>query len=347
MWKTAILSGLVLFGITSTCGQTPQELHGFFRNQIGLSEEQIAMVERGKAVAKVINSKLPGEVIVFGAVFVDANPAAYVNLALDVERLRRSPSYLNVRRFSSPPTTSDLDGFSLEPDDIKSLKHCRPGKCAVQLPAEAMHNLLQTLNWSAPDLDAQVNQRMRHIALDIVRRYQAEGNRVLGSYHDTEHPFEIDGQLRALVGRSEELPVYLPQLSHYLLDYPNAVPASAQSVLYWERVSFGLKPTLRLNHAIAYQPTGPLSGAQVVVVKQLFASHYFQLALDLTACVPDSARRGFYLITLKGSSQQGLTGWKGALLRLIVVSRTRSAQEKVLVNIKQVLEETQQAARTH
>lgn len=344
MWKAASVAGLILCGMLPVFGQTPQELRAFFRTQIGLSEEQIAMIDRGKAVAKVLNSKSAGEIIVFGAVFVDADPASYVGLALNVERLRRSPSYLNVRRFSSPPASSDLDGFSLEPDDIRNLKHCRPGKCAVQLPAEAMHHLQQTLNWSAPDLDAQVNQRMRSIALDMVRRYQAEGNRVLGSYHDTEHPYEIDSQLRALVGRSEELPFYLPQLGHYLLDYPSAMPASAQSVLYWERVSFGLKPTLRLNHAIAYQPTGPMNGAQVVVVKQLFASHYFQLALDLTACVPDSARRGFYLITLKGSEQQGLTGWKGALLRLIVVSRTRSAQEKILVNIKQVLEDTRPAA---
>ncbi|MGJ5818101.1 hypothetical protein [Paludibaculum fermentans] len=345
MWKAAALAGLILSGIISINGQTTSELHGFFRNQMGLTEDQIAMVDRGKAVAKLINSKAPGEVIIFGAVFVDAPPADYVQLALDVERLRRSPSYLAVRRFSSPPAASDLDGFSLEPDDIRNLKLCRPGKCGVQLPADAMHHLQQSLNWSAPDIEAQVNERMRGVALDIVRRYQTDGNRVIGNYHDTEHPFDLDSQLRALLGRSEALPHYLPQLSRFLLDYPNAVPANAQSVLYWERVSFGLKPTLRLNHAIAYQPTGPMNGAQVVVVKQLFASHYFQLALDVTACVPDNVRRGFYLITLKGSAQQGLTGWKGALLRLIVVSRTRSAQEKILLNIKQVLEEKQQAAR--
>ncbi|QOY86436.1 hypothetical protein [Paludibaculum fermentans] len=347
MSSAAVLAGLMLVGITTVHGQTALEMHRFFRNQIGLSEDQIASIDRGKAVAKVIPSRTPAEVIVFGAVFVEAPPESYVRYAFDVERLLRSPSYLGVRRFSSPPATSDLEGFSLEPDDIRSLKFCRPGKCAIQLQADVMHELQRSLDWAAPNLDAQVNERMRRAMLEVVRRYQAEGNRVLGSYHDTEHPFDFDSQLRSLVGRSEALPVYLPHLSHYLLDYPGSMPASAQSMLHWERVSFGLKPTLRLNHTIAYQPGGVMSGAQIVVVKQLFASHYFQLALDLTACVPDSGHKGFYLITLKGSSQQGLTGWKGALLRLIVVSRTRSAEEKILVNIKQVLEEKQQAARVN
>lgn len=78
------------------------------------------------------------------------------------------------------------------------------------------------------------------------------------------------------------------------------------------------------------------------MVKQLYASHYFQLALDLTACVPergDDGSKGFYLVSLKGSTQQGLTGFKGSILRHIIVSRTRSAQEKVLIGIKQALEQ--------
>ncbi|WP_321475074.1 hypothetical protein [uncultured Paludibaculum sp.] len=344
MIKAMVLVGLISLGSFPVSGQPTPELRGFFRDQIGLSDDQIATITQGKAVAKILPSKVPAELIVFGAVFVDAPPEAYVRLAFDVNHLRQSPSYLNVRQLSSPPSASDLDGFSLEPDDIRSLRNCRPGKCSVQLQADAMRELQTSLDWSGPDVNAQVNDRLRRMMLDVVRRYQANGNRGLGSYHDLEHPFDVDKQLQSLLGRSQVQAAYLPQLNRYLLDYPNATPENARSMLYWERVSFGLKPTLRLNHAMSYQSVGPRGAAQVVVVKQLFASHYFQLALDLTACVPDSSRGGFYLITLKGSTQQGLTGWKGALLRLIVTSRTRSAEEKVLINIKKVLEGNQQLA---
>ena len=47
-----------------------------------------------------------------------------------------------------------------------------------------------------------------------------------------------------------------------------------------------------------------------------------------------SGRRGFYLITLKGSEQEGLTGMKGSVLRKIVVDKTRSSLENALASIK-------------
>lgn len=340
--KPGISAGLIIFVATLCPGQTAPEPHHFFQTEMGLSDEQIATISRGKPVVKVLPSKNPGEIIVFGAVFVEAAPEAYPKLAFDMDRLRRSPSYLGVRRFSDPPVASDLEGFSLEPEDVRNLKSCRPGNCGVQLPADAMQEIQRTTNWSGPDHEAQVNEGVRRMALSVVKRYQADGNRVLGSYHDREHPFDVDTQLRSLLARSQALTVYLPELNRYLLEYPKARPAHVDSLFFWEKVNFGLKPTLRLNHAIAYHSDGPKGTAQVVVVKQLYASHYLQLAIDLTACVRPNGRsteNGFYLITIKGSNQHGLTGWKGALMRLIIVSKTRSTQERLLLNIKQGLEE--------
>jgi hypothetical protein len=308
---------------------------------MGLSDAQIAMIGHGKAIAKVIPSRTPEEIIVFGAVFINAFPEEYATLALDPRWLRRSPSYLAVARFSDPPVLSDLEGFTLEPEDIRNLRSCRPGKCGVQLPAEAMLELQRSLDWSKADVSAMVNDRIRRMALDILCRYQQDGNSVLGSYRDTDRPFDVNTQFQSLLARSAALPVYLPELNSHLLDYPKTKLTKTESLFYWEKVDFGMKPTLRLNHAISYQSEGPGGEVQVVAVKQLYASHYFQLALDLTACVRESGRtggKGFYLISLKGSTQQGFTGWRGSLLRRIVVSRTRSAQENLLVNIKQALE---------
>jgi len=297
-----------------------------------------------RQLLKVLPSKTPAEIFVFGAVFVNGTPEEYLKLALDMGRLRRLPGYLDVGRFSGPPTLSDLEGFKLEPEDIWNLKTCRPGKCSVHLTAEAMQALQKALDWSGPGVATQVNDRVRRMALEVLRQYQDDGNSVLGSYRDKGRPFDVHAQLQSLLGRLQALPVYLPDLDRYLLDYPRARLANVESWFYWERVNFGLKPTLRLNHAIAYKSAGPRHAAQVVAVKQLWASHYFQLALDLTVCVTESGGNsdaGFYLISLKGSKQQGLTGLKGSLLRRIVVGKTRSAQERALINIKKALEETQ------
>jgi len=75
-----------------------------------------------------------------------------------------------------------------------------------------------------------------------------------------------------------------------------------------------------------------------VAVKQLYASHYFETALDVTVCVTDVNNRGFYLITIKGSQQAGLTGLKGSIVRKVAVDKTRSSLQHALAAYKQTLE---------
>lgn len=90
-----------------------------------------------------------------------------------------------------------------------------------------------------------------------------------------------------------------------------------------------------------YRGTGDHDPAYAIAVKQLYASHYFETALDLTVCVPDGNRAnlpGMYLITLKGSQQAGLTGFKGSIVRKVAVDKTRSSLEHALEVIRQRLE---------
>jgi hypothetical protein len=79
----------------------------------------------------------------------------------------------------------------------------------------------------------------------------------------------------------------------------------------------------------------------VLAIKQLYATHYFQTAIDLSFCIRGSeasAEDGFYLMTVKASRQAGLTGAKGGLVRKVVVSKTRSSLEAALNSIRQNLE---------
>jgi len=63
----------------------------------------------------------------------------------------------------------------------------------------------------------------------------------------------------------------------------------------------------------------------------------------VSVCVDDgapAAPRGFYLLTIKGSEQEGLTGVKGSVLRKVVVDRTRSSLESALASIKRSVEQS-------
>jgi len=335
-----ILAAFLVAQIPASNAQNVEPFN-FFRDYVGLKEDQIAAIRNGKAIAKVIESRTPDEVFVFGSVYVRSTPEKYLKIASDIAELRKLPNYLAIRKFSDPPQLSDLEGFTLEPDDIKQLKHCEPGKCDVQLPTEAMDVFKQSVDWSAPDAANQVNRLGQNMALEALQRYIQGGNTALGTYRDKHHPAAVAETFRSLLSRSKAVPVYLPELDRFLLDYPKAGSQNIQSEFYWEKVDFGLKPTLRIVQAIVFRGPRSTDPAYAVALKQLYASHYFETALDLTVCVRDQdhpEHAGFYLITMKGSQQAGLTGLKGGIVRKVAVDRTRSSLERALEAIKLRLE---------
>jgi hypothetical protein len=229
----------------------------------------------------------------------------------------------------------------LEEQDIKELKNCKPDHCEVQLPAETMEAFQQSVNWSAPDAADQVNRLGEQMALEALQKYMQGGNAALGTYRDKKHPAAVAETFQSLLSRSKALPVYLPDLNHYLLDYPQMSLDNVETQFYWEKVNFGLKPTLRIVQTIVYRGKSESEPAYAVAEKQLYASHYFETALDLSVCVNDTgqqAKLGFYLITLKGSQQAGLTGIKGGIVRKVAVDKTRSSLERALASIKEKLE---------
>ncbi|MGB2626880.1 MAG: hypothetical protein WAK20_08815 [Candidatus Acidiferrum sp.] len=321
-----------------TKAQGSDEPYRFFREFVGLSEDQIAAIRSGKAVAKVIESRTPDEVFVFGSVYVEASPESYLKLASDVDALRKLPGYLAIQSFSDPPQISDLEGFILEKQDTDELKNCKVGHCEVQLPTEAMDGFKQSIDWSAPDVADKVNHLGRQMALQALLNYINGGNTALGVYRDKNNPAAVAESFEALITRLSALPVYLPELNEYLLEYPKAKSDKVQAGFYWEEVNFGLKPTFRIVQRVVYRGATPSGSAYAVVEKQIYATHYFESALDLTVCVRDAQRPGFYVITVKGSKQAGLTGLKGSIVRKVAVDKARSSLERVLTTTKQKLE---------
>jgi hypothetical protein len=89
------------------------------------------------------------------------------------------------------------------------------------------------------------------------------------------------------------------------------------------------------------KPGDPI--AYAIAEKQLYSSHYFETALDLSFCVrgDDPKQPGFYLIMAMGSEQTGLTGVKGSIIRKTAVGRSDSNLKDALTTIKNTLEGNQ------
>jgi len=345
-FRWLVVPVLLILGISLTRASEAQtqpgaqasEVNKFFQQYAGLNAEEVKSIHAGNPVAKVLKS--PGEqVLVFGVVYIKAEPESYITFASNIEETAKLPGYLAIRKFSDPPQLSDLDNFTLEPDDIKDLEKCKSDHCEVQLPAENMEEFQKSINWKAANVADSVNHLAREMALRALQSYIQGGNSALGTYRDKKDPNAVSETFQSLLNRSKSLPVYMPDLHRYLLEYPTFKPTDIQSEFHWEKVKFGLKPTIRIIQRIIYKDAGTESYA--LAEKQLYSSHYFQSALDITAAVKDKSQpddHGFYLITAKGSQQAGLTGLKGGIVRNVATDKTRSSLEQGLKMIKQKLE---------
>src|SRR5215467_1066413 len=295
-WLNSIVPVIAISLLSPANVSSPEE---FLRDKLQLSPEQITDIQKGKAMAKILSSSKPSDIYVFGAVYIHARPDDYLQFMQDMNRLKKVSGYLGVGAFSTPPASADMAGLSIDQADINDLKNCRPGHCELQLPEESMERARASINWKALDVGEQVSNLAKDGILRLLNKYQSSGDAALLPFHDKQDPVSVSEQFQSLLSRLEIFPEYLPDLHQYLLHYPQSRPEGARDFFYWENVNFGLKPTLRVNHGIVYRVTNATQSIHVLAIKQLYATHYFETAVDLSFCVQksnSSAENGFYLI---------------------------------------------------
>jgi hypothetical protein len=341
LMHAAIFLTFIFAPLSASVAQTNPNLQTYFKDYIGLTDEQIAAIRGGRAFAKNLHSRIADEIFVFGAVYINAMPETYLHFAQDFNRLRSVPGFLTIGEFSEPPQLSDLNALTLDSEDVKELKDCKPADCKIQLPASSIDDVHRLIDWSQPSAEEELDELVRKKVLEHLINYQREGNEVLGMYNDKRNPTEVPEQFKYMLSYSKALPKYLPDFYNYLLSYPAAKPANVENSFYWAKVKFGLKPTLRVVHVLTLHGDAAAEPVYAIAEKQLYSSHYFQTALDLTFCVRDTTdpqATGFYLIKTLGSEQTGLTGFKGSIVRKVATDRSSSSLQKSLSAIKEALE---------
>jgi hypothetical protein len=289
----------------------------------------------GEPVAKLLDGDTHAQVSVFGAIWIDAPIARYVEAIRNVETFEQGKSFPITRRISSPPRPEDFADMRLTDDIVADLTACRVGDCPLKLDAPTIEALHKRVDWTSPNRHAAVEALMRSAALNYTQAYLAGGNTRLPVYQDKSTPVSAADEFRAMVDDIPMLTAYMPSVHRYLLDYPNAWLPGATSFLYWQQVEFGLRPTLRITHlTISESPENV-----VVASKMIYANHYFRSALELRLLIPDPTRGpGFWFVTVVSSRTDGMTGFTGIFVRRKVRNEAREGTTTVLVNTKKKLE---------
>lgn len=293
----AVLLGGIVGAITPLPGQqAPALLTQFLRQSIGLDSTQLAAVERGQAVVKVLDTRDQRDVAVFAIVTARVSRDAYIAQVRDFQRWLRAPTRTRFGLFNDPAMVADVQAVMIDNRDVADLKDCRPGDCKIKLPATEMRRIQQAIDWKATDVQAQVNAYARQRLTDYVTAYRARGDSALVVYDDRGNVRASDA-FAALLAESPYVYQYAPSFHRYLAGYPHDTLDGLSEVLYWSEDQLPrLRPILSIKHLALYAPP-ELAGATIVAEKQIYANHYFEAALELLTVVDRSP--GVYLLLLR------------------------------------------------
>jgi hypothetical protein len=309
-----------------------------FMPKAGFTAAQIASLDKGEAVVRTLKAEMvaandTAEVAVVGVIRLDAPRQVFIDAVKDVAGFRSS-GIVQVGVIQQPPQAADFVRLTIPPADVKDLKACKPGSCALKLAGPGLADLQSKIDWKGPDAGEQVNKFAREKLQEAVTAYLAQGTAAFKPLEDKSTKVSIDEQFRALLQNTPALIAFYPELSQYLLDYPKATLASSKDVLFWSHKDFGLKPTVTLTHAVGYAPPGTEDA--VVAWKQLYASHYFNGGLSVTTYAKDGPAS--YLVQLDRVRADSLGGAFGGVKRSKMGGAMEGDLRKFLEGTKTVLQ---------
>src|SRR2546426_1963886 len=213
----------------------PPRLTEFLQQKIGFDAQQLAAVERGEPVVKVLEARDRRDVALFGIITTPVGREQYVRALRDFPTSLRTPNRTQLGIFSNPATESDVAAVTINRRDVGDMKNCKPGDCVVKLPATDMRRIHEQMNWSAPDLQAQLSAYARRRLVEYVTDYRRRGDSAMALY-DERGNLNVRSSEAFAAQLAESPYVYetVPSLQNYLATYQRgSLPAEAAEILFW------------------------------------------------------------------------------------------------------------------
>jgi hypothetical protein len=333
---------LTWLGAATSLGQTSvQEFRNVLRDRAAFTADDFAALERGEIVVKLLPVKDKREVAVCGVVRTQAPLEASLNAFRTSMTQQNQTSILQAGTFSSPPALEDLQALTLEDRDLKDLKRCVVGDCKLKMSAAMIERFRTEVAWAAPDYRLQANSLFRQMLLDYVRDYLARGDSALIEYQDQSPAVRLDEEHRELLEASLYVNDFAAEFTQYLKGFPKLELREVENSIDWAKIKFGLKPVTILTHVATYTRR-PGGVPQILVVsKQLYADHYFDSSLALTALinVPTTGTTAdSYLLYTNRSRAASLAGSFSKLKRNLVEDEAVASLNAILFQTRLNLE---------
>lgn len=331
--NTSILCTLlVCLGAGTALAQTSMaEFQQVLREKASFEEPDFAALQLNQPVVRLVPAKDKREVAVTGLVNINAGAEEFLRLYRDNMLRKNNAAILEIGSFGQEPALADLDGLTLETVDIDDLKECIAGDCQIKLSAPMIERFRKEIDWSAPDYQLKVTNLFKQMLLAYIRDYRARGEAALIEYNDKPNRINLATEHQALTSAAG-------YVSSFLSDTKSGLQL-VEEALVWSKIKFGLKPVIAVNHISIYKRNSDVGPQVLVASKQIYANHYFNAFLALTAFVNvPGATNGSYLVYENRSRADGLEGPFGKIKRGVVEKKALEGLRGIIAQSKASLE---------
>ena len=329
-----ITSFVVLwFGANDCLAQDPiAEFQRVLRDKSVFGESDLAALDQGETLIKRLSVRDQRELAMCGIVRLQAPAEMFLQSFRENMTRKSNPAILEINSFGNPPSLDDLQALTIEDRDIEDLRQCVVGDCRLKLPARMIERLQKEVDWEGPNYRIQVTQLLKQMLVDYARDYLARGDAALIQYDDKSKEIRLADEQRELFAASSYDSLADTKDVRGLSNTPLALVDNA---LVWSKIKFGLKPVFAINHIMIYKRAQKVGAEILIISKQLYANHYFDSSLTLTAylSVPGPPPKS-YLLYEHRSRVDGLEGPFSKLKRGLI-------EDKAVKSLVSILHQSQ------
>ncbi|HKP80944.1 MAG TPA: hypothetical protein VJT69_02945 [Pyrinomonadaceae bacterium] len=331
---------LVCFVASTGLAQTSiTEFQKVLAEKASFQESDFAALQANQSVVRLAPVSDKREIAVAGLVNIRSGADEFLRSYRDSMLRKSNGAILEIGSFGSQPALTDLESLTLESGDIEDLKDCVVGDCDVKLSAAMIDRFRREIDWNAPDYALKVTGLFKQMLSEYVRDYRTRGDAALIQYHDKRDEIDLASEQRALSGAAG--------YTNSLLADSNAGLRLIEDAIVWSKIKFGLKPVIAVNHITIYKRDREVGPQVLIASKQIYASHYFNASLALTAFVTvPGATQGAFLVSENRSRADGLEGPFGKIKRGVVEKKALEGLKSILEHSQMTLEGSTLAATT-
>ena len=292
------------------------------------AETDFTALQLNEPVVRSIPTSDKAEIAVSGLVNIRAAADEFLRSYRESMTRKSNAAILEIGAFGAQPSLADLETLTLEPRDIEDLKECVVGECQIKLSAAMIERFRKEIDWNAADCAIRVTNLFRLMLFEYVQDYRARGAAALIEYNDKRDQVSLAEEQRAL----DAAPSYV----NAVLNDSKAGLQLLEDTLVWSKIKFGLKPVIAINHILIYKRNSDVGPQVLISSKQIYANHYFNASLALTAFV--HVPEGAFLVSENRSRADGLEGPFGKIKRGVVEKKALEGLRGIIAQSKASLE---------